>query len=447
MLYKNALLHRRALLAGSVGNFIEWFEFGIYGFLVTIFATNFFRIESSSALAGLILAYASLALAFFFRPLGAFVFGRVGDRFGRRPTLITVIVIMTMSTVAIGLIPTYATIGIAAPLILTFLRVLQGFSAAGEVGGAISLMTEFAPMGRRGFYGAWQSFTVALGMLTAALFVAILDVLLGSVSMQEWGWRVPFLSVLPMGLVALWLRLYVQETPSFVHAKLDNKVASDGFSDVFKNIAMGTARVMGWSAAGYTFLVVMPTYLEVVLDNSFQTSILIAVLGNLGFLVSILPSGVLSDKIGRKKIMMFGIVLILLITFPLLRILQSETAPFGFKCLTVMISGFAVGIIAGPGPAMLAEMFSTRSRYTGIGLSYAFSNSIFAGAAGLTITYFIDLTGNKDIPAYYVFATATVSLLALITLPVDRHRADLEGPRRDVRGDHKEMSYETIENR
>ncbi len=145
---------KRALIAGAVGNFIEWYEFAIYGFLATIIAHNFFQLQGESALSGLILTWASFAIAFFFRPLGALVFGRLGDRLGRKPVLITVLILMTLATTAIGLIPTYATAGILAPVLLTALRILQGLFAGGEYGGAVALMTEFAPRGQRGRYGA-----------------------------------------------------------------------------------------------------------------------------------------------------------------------------------------------------------------------------------------------------------------------------------------------------
>lgn len=165
---------RRALVAGSVGNFIEWYEFGVYGFFATIIAVNFFTPEGGSEIEGLVKTYASFGLVFFFRPIGAAVFGRAGDRFGRRPTLIVVVLLMTGATTLIGVLPTYATLGAAAPWLLTLVRILQGLSAGGEFGGAVSIMTEFAPPGRRGLYGAWQSFTVALGLLAGAGMAAAL---------------------------------------------------------------------------------------------------------------------------------------------------------------------------------------------------------------------------------------------------------------------------------
>jgi MHS family proline/betaine transporter-like MFS transporter len=425
---------RRALVAGSVGNFIEWYEFGVYGFLATIMASNFFGAGSGTDLESLIKTYAAFALAFFFRPVGAALFGRVGDRVGRRPTLIMVLVLMSGATTLIGVLPTYATIGVAAPILLTLVRILQGLSAGGEFGGAVSVMTEFAPRGRRGLYGAWQSFTVALGLLTAAGISAILATALSPEQLSNWGWRVPFLLALPMGLVALWLRLKLEETPSFERVEKSTSasagaapvvVARPGVAELAKAIALGIGRLMGWSAAGYTFLVVMPSYLQTSLNATFQQALLATVLANVGFALTILPAGMLSDRIGRRAVMVTGVMLILLLALPLLNLLQNPDGALLTKGLAVLLAGAAVGLIAGPGPAMLSEMFPTTVRYTGLGLSYSLSNAVFAGSAGLIITALIKSTSNLDIPAYYVMITCAISAVALGTLQGDDHQRDL----------------------
>ena len=422
--------HKRALIAGSIGNFIEWYEFAVYGFLATVIAQNFFRLEGEGELTSLILTYASFAVAFFFRPLGAVVFGRMGDRIGRKPTLIVVLVCMTLATAAIGLVPVYASIGVAAPLIVTGLRILQGLFAGGEYGGAVSLMTEFAPRGKRGLYGAWQSFTVALGLLAGAGIVALLSVLLSPEALYDWGWRIPFFIALPMGGVALWLRVSMEETPGFVrqqqqtgHAAAPVK-ASTGAT--IKNILVAIGRVMVWSAAGYTYLVIMPTYLQSALHTGFNQALLIAVISNIGFALTIIPAGMLSDRIGRRTVMVVASCLLLILALPLLKVLQAESATLAIKALVVLIAGGLVGILAGPGPAMLSEMFPTRVRYTGLGLAYSLSNALFSGCAGLIITGLIKQTGNVDIPAFYVMATAIASIAALMTLNKNDHLKDLE---------------------
>ncbi|SFT93973.1 Sugar phosphate permease [Kosakonia arachidis] len=417
----------RALVAGSIGNFIEWYEFAVYGFLATVIAKNFFTLEGESAITSLILTYAAFAVAFFFRPLGAVVFGRIGDRIGRKPTLIIVLVLMTLATAAIGVVPVYASIGVAAPLLITFLRILQGLFAGGEYGGAVSLMTEFAPRGKRGLYGAWQSLTVALGLLAGAGVVALLSGLLSTEALHDWGWRIPFFIAIPMGGIALWLRVNMEETPSFVRQQtqaIPPQAAS--FASTLKAIITGIGRLMVWSAAGYTYLVIMPTYLQSALHTGFNQALLIAVISNAGFALTIIPSGILSDRIGRRTVMVTAAVLLLLLALPLLKILQAESSTLLIKACVVFIAGGLVGMLAGPGPAMLAEMFPTRVRYTGLGLAYSLSNAIFSGCAGLIITGLIKQTGNLDIPAYYVMATAVVSVIALMTLRKDDHQRSLE---------------------
>lgn len=419
--------HTRALIAGSIGNFIEWYEFAVYGFLATVIAHNFFQLEGEAPLTGLIMTYASFAVAFFFRPLGAVVFGRIGDRIGRRPALILVLVLMTLATTAIGIVPAYASIGIAAPLILTGLRILQGLFAGGEYGGAVSLMTEFAPKGKRGLYGAWQSFTVALGLLAGAGMVALMSALLSPEALHDWGWRIPFFLALPMGGIALWLRLNLEETPGFVRQQREERTpVNAGTITTLKAIAVGIGRLMVWSAAGYTYLVIMPTYLQTSLHTGFNQALLIAVISNLGFAATIIPAGMLSDKIGRRTVMVLAAVLLLTLALPLLHILQAHSSTLLVKAAVVLIAGGLVGMLAGPGPAMLAEMFPTRVRYTGLGLAYSLSNAIFSGCAGLIITGLIRQTGNLDIPAWYVMATAAVSIAALMTLDKNDHLRELE---------------------
>ncbi|MGW6708984.1 MFS transporter [Streptomyces sp. NPDC054956] len=414
---------RRALVAGSVGNFIEWYEFGVYGYFATVIAAHFFTPEGGGAVEGLVKTYASFALAFFFRPVGAAVFGRLGDRIGRRPTLVLVICLMTGATTLIGTLPTYGSIGAAAPCLLTLLRIVQGLSAGGEFGGAVSVMTEFAPPGRRGRYGAWQSFTVSLGLLAGAGAAALLATVLTAAQLNAWGWRLPFLLTLPLGLVALWLRLRLDETPAFASAagERGEPVRRPPAGETVRAVALGAGRVMGWSAAGYTFLVVLPSYLQSTLDATFQQALLATVLANLGFAASILPAGIVSDRIGRRTVMLAGALLVAVLALPLLNLVQDTGAPVYAKGAALFCAGAAVGLMAGPGPAMLAEMFPTTVRYTGLGLAYALSNAVFSGCAGLIITKAVGWTGDADVPAYYAAAACAVSGVALLTLRGDDH--------------------------
>ncbi|MFE0347592.1 MFS transporter [Streptomyces griseoluteus] len=401
----------RALVAGSVGNFIEWYEFGVYGYFATVIAERFFTPAGGGTVEGLVKTYASFALAFFFRPVGAALFGRLGDRIGRRPVLILVISLMTVTTALIGALPAYATLGVLAPWLLTLLRVLQGLSAGGEFGGAVAVMTEFAPPGRRGLYGAWQSFTVALGLLAGAGVAAVLASLLSEAQLSAWGWRLPFLLALPMGLGALWLRLRLDETPTF---REQGPAEALPARDVAWAVALGAGRVMGWAAAGYAFLVVLPSYLQTALHATFREALTATVLANLGFAATIIPAGLLSDRVGRRPVMLTGAGLVVVLAVPLLDLLQSPGTSTLLKGLAVLLAGAVVGLMAGPGPALLAEMFPTRVRCTGLGLAYALSNAVFSGCAGLIITEAVKRTGNVDVPAYYAAAACAVSMLALL---------------------------------
>ncbi|MEU5193378.1 MFS transporter [Streptomyces scabiei] len=428
---------RRALFAGSVGNFIEWYEFGVYGYFATVIAARFFTPEGGSEVEGLVRTYASFALAFFFRPVGAALFGRLGDRVGRRPVLILVIVVMTVATTLIGALPTYDTVGALAPWLLTFLRVVQGLSAGGEFGGAVSVMTEFAPPGRRGLYGSWQSFTVALGLLGGAGAAALPASLLSPAELESWGWRLPFLLALPLGSGALWLRLRLDETPAFRQQREregergrpgagagdeagaaapagGRAVVRPPGRETARAVALGAGRVMGWAAAGYTFLVVLPSYLQSSLDATFQQALLATVTANLGFAATILPAGRLSDRVGRRPVMLGGALSVTVLALPLFDLLQDTGTSHAAKGIAVFAAGAVVGLMAGPGPAMLAEMFPTSVRYTGLGLAYALSNAVFSGCAGLIITETVKRTGSVDVPAYYAAAACAVSALALL---------------------------------
>ncbi|WP_219463001.1 MFS transporter [Nonomuraea rhizosphaerae] len=416
---------RRALVAGSIGNFIEWYEFGVYGYFATVIAANFFTPDGATDVEALVKTYASFALAFFFRPLGAALFGRLGDRIGRKPLLILVVLLMSGATALIGALPTYATLGAAAPWLLTLVRIVQGLSAGGEFGGAVSVMTEFAPPGRRGLYGSWQSFTVALGLLAGAGAAAVLATALTEQDLSAWGWRVPFLLALPLGVVALWLRLRLEETPSFERARTEPAPVRPTAGELTKAIALGIGRLMGWSAAGYTFLVVMPSYLQTTLNATFQQALVATVLANAGFALAIIPAGALSDRIGRRPVMLAGALAVVVLAFPLLNLLQDPASPTWAKGVAVLVAGVAVGLMAGPGPAMLAEMFPTTVRYTGLGLAYSLSNAVFSGSAGLIITELIRTTKDVDIPAYYVVAACLVSAATLATLRDAAHRGDL----------------------
>ncbi|MER7761624.1 MFS transporter [Streptomyces sp. NPDC097619] len=428
---------RRAVLAGAFGNFTEWYEFGVYGAFATVIADRFFA-PAGTDTAALTGTYAAFALAFFFRPLGALLFGRIADREGRRPALLLTIALMTAATTLIGLLPTHDTAGAAAPWLLTALRAVQGLAAGGEFGGSVSLLTESAPPGRRGRRGAWQSLTVALGLLAGTTTAVTLALLLGEQALYAWGWRLPFLLALPLGLTALRLRRDLPETapprtapttapaadrtPSRAPTAAGPAVGTRGRGPrLAPTIALGIARVMGWSAAGYTFLVVLPAHLQTTLGTGFGRAQAAGLLTTLGFAAAILPAGILSDRTGRRAVTTTGCALVVLLAVPFLRLLRDPAAPHTGKAAALLLAGAVLGLLAGPGPALLAEMFPTEVRSTGLGLAYALSNAVFSGCAGLTVTLLTRWTGHPDVPALYAAACCALSLPALLTLRPDDH--------------------------
>lgn len=284
-------------------------------------------------------------------------------------------------------------------------------------------MTEYAPVGRRGLYGAWQSFTVALGLLTGAGTAASLAAALPAEALHAWGWRIPFLLALPLGAVALWLRTAVEEPPAAPPAAGAGTPA--GAAELARAVVLGIGRIMGWSAAGYTFLVVLPSYLQATLGASLREALLAAALANAGFAASILPAGALSDRIGRRPVMLCGALGVVLLALPLLHVLQSPDASPWARGGAVLLAGALVGLLAGPGPAMLAEMFPRRVRCTGLGLAYALANAVFSGCAGLVITALIAGTGDTAVPAYYAAGACALSCPALLSLRGRDHREPL----------------------
>lgn len=423
---------RRRVLAGLIGNFIEWYEFSIYGFFAAVIGGKFFGPIGPGDLDGLIGAYGALAIAFFFRPAGAALFGFIGDTLGRRPALMASVLTMSLSTALIGMLPSFESVGFAAPALLMLLRMLQGLSAGGEFGSAVATVVETASVGRRGWYGAWQSLTVALGLLAGAVVAALAGSLMSEEQLTAWGWRLPFIAALPLGGVALYLRLELDESCGGLHAgagRLSRRtsIRPPGVRGILGPVALGVCRLMGWAAAGNVFLVIFPSYLQAVWQTGFRHALSVAVLGNVGFALAVLPAGAASDRWGRRPVMLTGMVLAVLAAWPTFRLLRDPQALSAIKACAIFVAGATVGLMAGPGPAMLAEAFPAAMRCTAVGLTYSLSNALFSGAAGLIIAGVAQYTGVPDVPALYVMATGSISAVALATLRSDADRSMLGG--------------------
>jgi MHS family proline/betaine transporter-like MFS transporter len=354
------------------------------------------------------------------RPLGGIVIGWMGDRYGRRPALVLTIMLMAGGTVMIGLLPTYAAIGAAAPLLLVVARLIQGFSAGGEWGGSTAFIVEWAPAGRRGWYGSFQQMSVAAGLLLGSGMGALISTLLTPEQVEAWGWRIPFLLGGVLGLVGQYMRRNVEETPAYREAKpaAPEPTAPSGW-------ALG-ARAFGftvlWTVSYYIFLNYMPTFTRTQVGLTPSESLWANTIGIVMLVVLIPLTGWLSDRTGRKPLLLASCAFFALLTWPLMSLMLSHRGDFGTVILIQLLFGVAIALFSGPGPAAIAEIFPTRGRSTWMSASYALSVAIFGGFAPYIATWLIANTGNPMSPALYVIAAAVVSFLTIMMLPETARR-------------------------
>ncbi|AII05632.1 major facilitator transporter [Rhodococcus opacus] len=420
---------RKALVAGSLGNLIEWYEFAIYAYMAPIIAPLFF--PSDNPTASILSTFLLFALAFFLRPVGAVIFGRMTDRLGRKPVLALIIVLMTIATTCIGLLPTHSSIGILAPLLLTLCRIAQGLSAGGEMGGAVSLMVESAPSGKRGLYGSWSFVGTTLGFVLGGGVATLLAVLLSDDAMASYGWRVGFLIAAPMGLIVLYLRLKVDETPHFKQIQVEVDSGKPAVGEPIERrpltfLAATMGVVVVYNAVGNTFMVGMPTFLSTSYDMTFERSYFLALVTGLIAGLSMPVFGALSDRVGRRPVLMFGSVAVVVLSYPLYFMLNLG---FGGGLVALVIAGLLIGVVGGPMPAFLSERFRTRNRATGVSVTYALSVAIFGGTAPYIITWLASTTGDPLSAAYYTLGCAAISVVALLTIrgaQRSQHREELD---------------------
>jgi MHS family proline/betaine transporter-like MFS transporter len=401
---------RKAVTGASIGNAVEWFDFAIYGFLATFIAASFF--PSGNETAALLNTFAIFAAAFFMRPLGGFVFGPLGDRIGRQRVLAIVILLMAAATMAIGLLPTYAAIGVAAPLLLLFLRCLQGFSAGGEYGGGAVYLAEFASDKRRGLTVTFMVWSGVLGFLLGSVTVTLLAALLPTAAMESYGWRIPFLLAGPLGMVGLYIRLRLDDTPQFAELSMAEQVAESPLKE-----AVGTAwrqilQVIGlmiiFNVGYYVVFTFLPTYFIKTLHFSKTNAFVSITTASLVALVLILPMAALSDRVGRRPMLIAGSLAFAIFGYPLFLLLNSGslTAAIAAHCGLAVIEAVYVSTAVAAG----VELFATRVRYSGFSVGYNICVAAFGGTTPYVVTWLTSETGNSVAPAYYVVAAAVVSL-------------------------------------
>lgn len=407
---------KRLLIAGMVGNVLEWYDFSLFGYFAPVLAAQFFPHDDQ--LASLIDTFGIFAAGFLMRPLGAAIFGSIGDRFGRRKALILSVLLMAIPTCLIGLLPIYEQIGLAAPILLTVLRLLQGLSVGGEYTGSIAYLVESAPPSRRGYIGSWTPFSATLGTILGSAIGAVATSVLEEESLYSWGWRLPFLFGIVVGGVGIYLRWGIAESPGFEAAKASGTLAADPVREVLTRRHAELVTSIGLnglnSAAFYIVFVYLTTYLATVLKVPLGTGLTINTVSMIVLTLLLPLTGALSDRVGRKPLLLASSVGLAVLSYPLFRLIGHDTVSFVFGAQLVFT--LLVAMYFGPMPAVMVELFPARERCSGISLGYNVAVSLFGGTAPLIATYLVRATGDVSAPSYYLVACATVSLLVVLRM-------------------------------
>jgi MHS family proline/betaine transporter-like MFS transporter len=409
----------KAVVSGAIGNILEWYDFTVYAYLAAILGAKFFQTGNETT--ALLSTFAVFGVGFFARPFGGILIGMFGDRYGRKPALMLTFGMIAASTGLIGVLPTYETIGLAAPILLVVARLLQGISAGGEWGGAASFLVEWAPANRRGLYGSLHPCAVCVGLLLGAGVTGGLTTALGNDVMHDWGWRIPFLIGAVVGPIGWYVRRQVHETPVFTRAKA--AAASAGSrprAPIGRAIVTAFAFPAVQSVIVYLILGYFPTFAQKYLGMSSSASLWSTAFATLMMGTFCVLAGRLSDTIGRKRCMMATSVLFVLLSYPAIGLLLSRPA------LPVIVATQATlaalcGVFLGGMAAALVEMFPTARRLTGLTIAYNLQSVIFGGFAPFIASWLIAATGQPISISYFMILAAVISVVGVSRLRETAH--------------------------
>ena len=408
--------HPRLIAACTIGNALEFYDFVVFSFFARTIGALFFPAQDATA--QLLLSFATYGVGFFLRPLGGIVLGAYADRKGRKKATVLTLMLMALGTGMLGLAPTYATAGVAGPILVVIGRLIQGFSAGGEVGASTTLLAEYAPNEKRGFFGAWQLASQGLAVLAAAAAAWIINTMLSPADVSAWGWRIPFLLGVLIVPIGLWLRKALEETHANEDDEKMRRVSSlrEAFSAHLGKIFAGVGLVIGGTAANAVVVLYMATYAVTQLKMSPTAGLLAGVVAGLVTLVVAPIGGALSDRVGRKPVAFVAYLLILVLIYP--AFLYINANPTLGALLTAVAFLAALNAVGGATVIItLAEIFPVEVRATGMSLVYALGVAIFGGFGQFIVTWLIGVTGSPIAPAYYVMACAVATILALRGIP------------------------------
>lgn len=405
---------RRVLLAGSVGQFIEFYDFSLYGLSAIVLSKLFFPGEN--AVAGLLATFATFGVAFLIRPLGGLFFGALGDRYGRRPVLYITLLTIGVATAAIGILPSYAQIGVAAPILLVLCRLLQGFSAGGESVGAPAFVFEHAPKNRRGM---WLNITLAATALPSVIggtLILLLSSNMSAESFDSWGWRIPFLLALPLALFGLWIRSRTEESEAFKQVQAsqqgeEHTPIRDAFRENWLKM-LQVIMVMGLTAMGFYFLTgYFVSYVQTAGELSREQSLMINAAAMLLYALVLPLGGMLGDRVGRKPMLIFGAAAIALLAVPAFMLVTSGVLLLALLGQFVFV--LCLCVYGGGCYTFFVEIFTTRTRFTSAAVSYNVGYAIFGGTAPFIGTWLVEASGYNASPGIYVAVAAAAVFLVL----------------------------------
>ncbi|RQO48722.1 MFS transporter [Variovorax sp. KBW07] len=408
---------RQTIVATTIGNGLEFFDFTVYGFLALVIGKLFFPTFNSYG--QLLLTVASFGVGFIMRPLGGIVIGAYADRAGRKKAMTLTIFLMALGCALIAFTPTYASIGVAAPIIIVVARLIQGFSAGGEVGASTTLLVEHATPANRGYMASWQFASQGLGVLMGAVVVGALTVSLSTEAMQSWGWRVPFILGMLIAPVGMYIRRHLEES---LHISPEEAAAPRRQSSLAivctqhgKTVLAAILALVGGTTAAYVVTFYMPTYAVRELGLTPSVALIgAAITGLISFALAPFV-GKLSDVVGRKPLILWSRVALAIVIYPAFLWLNASPTP---TVLFVVLAALSVGLVAQtvPGITMLPEMFPKAVRASGMSLVYSVGVALFGGFAPFVSTWLVNATGSKLAPAWYLVVMTVVSLLGLLWL-------------------------------
>ena len=407
---------RRAVVAAGIGTVVEYYDLTVYAYLAVVVSPLFF--PSDDPTASLLSSLAVFASAYLMRPIGGIFFGRLGDRFGRKRALLVSVILMGVGTTLMALLPTYAAVGVLAPILLVIARLLQGFSAGGELGGALTYVYEIVGPKRRGLGGSIVALGSNSGFALAAIVVATTSALTSEAQMDSWGWRIPFVAGLPLLVLCLWLRTRIEDSPEFTKTAERRELPKAPLRELLRSQPAQVLQVLGLgiaqNATGYMVLTYIGIHL--VREGGYsQTAVTWTAAGVIVFIASCMPlAGILVDRFGSRPVLIAGLLTAATLAYPAMALMTGH----GLAVAAIAFAVFALctPLIQVATAPLFPSLFDTKVRLTGVALGFNLSTVLAGGTAAYIATWLIDRTGNSLSPAYFLIGSSAIGLLTLMTI-------------------------------